>query len=73
MKWAPIFEEKKVASRKLKKLEINRIAIAALAQIRARVAASGLDKITPKQIIAEIKAARRARHRAKDCRHPQSR
>lgn len=47
--------------RELEKLAIDSMALASLARVRARAAATGLDKMTPAQITAEIKAARRAR------------
>ena len=47
--------------RELEKLAIDSMAIASLARIRARAAATGLDKMPPKQITAVIKAPRRAR------------
>ena len=48
--------------RELEKLAIDGMALLALARVRERAAATGLDKMTPAQITAEIKAARRARH-----------
>jgi hypothetical protein len=45
----------------LEKLAIDSMAIVSLERIRAKAAASGLDKMTPKQITAVIKATRRAR------------
>jgi hypothetical protein len=47
--------------RELEKLAIDSMAIASLARIRARAATTGLDRMTPKQITAVIKATRRAR------------
>ena len=47
--------------RELEKLAIDGMALAALGRIRARAAATGADQLTPAQIKASIKAARRAR------------
>ena len=47
--------------RELEKLAIDSMAITSLARIRARAAATGMDKMTPAQITAVIKATRRAR------------
>jgi len=47
--------------RELEKLAIDSMAIASLARTRARAKAFGLDRMTPVQITAEIKATRRAR------------
>lgn len=47
--------------RELEKLAIDSMAITSLAKTRARAKALGLDRMTPAQIIAEIKATRRAR------------
>jgi hypothetical protein len=47
--------------RELERLAIDGLAIAAVGRIRTRAAAAGLDKMTPVQITAVIKAARRAR------------
>lgn len=47
--------------RELEKLAIEGMALAALGRVRARAAATGADKLTPAQITATIKAARRAR------------
>ncbi len=47
--------------RELEKLAIEGMALAALGRIRARAAATGADQLTPAQITASIKAARRAR------------
>ncbi|HEY8837065.1 MAG TPA: hypothetical protein VIO16_05160 [Dehalococcoidia bacterium] len=47
--------------RELEKLAIDSMALVSLERVRARAAASGLDKMTPKQITAVIKASRRAR------------
>ena len=47
--------------RELEKLAIDSMAIVALDRIRTRAAATGLDKMTPAQITAVIKATRRAR------------
>lgn len=47
--------------RELEKLAIEGMALAAVGRIRARAAATGADKLTPAQITASIKAARRAR------------
>jgi hypothetical protein len=47
--------------RELEKLAIDSMAIVALDRIRARAAATGLDKMTPAQITAVIKATRRVR------------
>ena len=47
--------------RELEKLAIDGMARLALARVRERAAARGLDKLTPAQIVAEIKAARRDR------------
>ena len=47
--------------RELEKLAIDSMAIVSLDRIRARAAASGLDKMTPAQITAVVKGARRAR------------
>jgi hypothetical protein len=47
--------------RELEKLAIDGMAIAALSRIRSRAADAGLDKMTPTQITAVIKATRRAR------------
>ena len=49
--------------RELEKLAIDGLAFAALARVRSRAATTGLDKMTPRQITAVIKATRRA-HRA---------
>ena len=47
--------------RELEKLAIDSMAVASLARTRARAKALGLDRMTPAQITAEIKAARRER------------
>jgi len=47
--------------RELEKLAIDGLAFAALARVRSRAAATGLDKMTPRQITALIKATRHAR------------
>ena len=47
--------------RELEKLAIDSMALVSLDRIRARAAATGADKMTPAQITAAIKAARRAR------------
>jgi hypothetical protein len=47
--------------RELEKLAIDGMALAALGRIRARATTTGADKLTPAQITASIKAARRAR------------
>jgi len=47
--------------RELEKLAIDSMAIVSLERIRAKAAASGLDKMTPRQITAVIKATRHAR------------
>lgn len=47
--------------RELEKLAIDSMAIVSLERVRARAAATGLDKMTPAQITAVIKATRRAR------------
>jgi hypothetical protein len=47
--------------RELEKLAIDSMAIVSLDHIRARAAATGLDKMTPPKITAVIKATRRAR------------
>ena len=47
--------------RELEKLAIDGLAFAALARVRSRAAATGLDKMTPRQITAVIKATRHAR------------
>lgn len=47
--------------RELEKLAIEGMALAALGRIRARAAANGADQLTPAQVTAAIKAARRAR------------
>jgi hypothetical protein len=47
--------------RELEKLAIDSMALVSLERIRTRAAASGLDKMTPKQITAVVKATRRAR------------
>jgi phage shock protein A len=47
--------------RELEKLAIDSMAITSLARIRARAASSGLNKMSPRQITAVIKATRRAR------------
>jgi hypothetical protein len=46
--------------RELEKLAIDSMALAAVGRIRARAAATGADRMTPVQITAAIKAARRA-------------
>jgi hypothetical protein len=47
--------------RELEKLAIDSMALAAVGRIRARAAATGAGRMTPAQITAAIKAARRAR------------
>jgi hypothetical protein len=47
--------------RELEKLAIDSMAIASLARIRSRAKTLGLDRMTPAEITAEIKATRRAR------------
>ncbi len=47
--------------RELEKLALDAMAIVSLERIRDRAAATGADKMTPAQITAVIKAARRAR------------
>lgn len=47
--------------RELERLAIDSMAITSLARIRGRAAATGLDKMSPKQITTVIKASRRAR------------
>lgn len=47
--------------RELEKLAIDGMALAAVGRIRARAAMTGADKLTPAQITAAVKAARRAR------------
>lgn len=47
--------------RELEKLAIDGMGLLALARVRERAAATGLDKLTPAQIIAVVKAARRDR------------
>lgn len=47
--------------REFEKLAVDSMAIVSLDRIRTRAAATGADKLTPAQITAAIKAARRAR------------
>ena len=47
--------------RELEKRAIDSMAIVALGRVRDRAKALGLDRLTPAQITAEIKATRRAR------------
>ncbi len=49
-------------ARELEKLAIDSMALTALHQSQARAKELGLDKMTPAQIRAEIKASRRERH-----------
>lgn len=49
-------------ARELEKLAIDSMALTALHQSQARARELGLDRMTPAQIKAEIKASRRARH-----------
>jgi len=46
--------------RELEKLAIDSMALVSLDRIRTRAAATGLEKMTPTQITAVIKATRRA-------------
>ncbi len=47
--------------RELEKLAIDSMALVSLDRIRTRAVATGLEKMTPAQITAVIKATRRAR------------
>lgn len=47
--------------RELEKLAIDGMALAAVGRVRTRAAATGADYMTPAQITAAVKAARRAR------------
>jgi hypothetical protein len=47
--------------RELEKLALDSMAIVSLERIRAKAAASGLDKMTPRRITTVIKTTRRAR------------
>ncbi len=47
--------------RELERMAIEALATTSLTRVRARAKATGLDRLTPTQIIAEIKAARRDR------------
>lgn len=49
-------------ARELEKLAIDSMAVTALQRSQARASELGLDKMTPTQIRAEIKASRRDRH-----------
>ena len=51
--------------RELEKLAIDSMAIVALERTRAKAKALGLDQMTPAEITAEIKAARRERREHK--------
>ena len=51
--------------RELEKLAIDSMAIVSLERIRAKAKALGLDRMTPAEITAEIKAVRRERRQRK--------
>jgi hypothetical protein len=51
--------------RELEKLAIDSMALVSLERIRAKAKALGLDQMTPAEITAEIKAARRDRREQK--------